>query len=217
MDLRGLMGNIRVILALDEEEPGAYWRILGELNGLARAVKLSWLSILTLGPEGVRELLSKFRDIYFIMDAKLADVGFMNERIARKLEEWGFRGVIIHGFVKPINMPRTGMDKYILVSMTQETHYDNLLDTVLAEVSGVERSGLVVPGNRLGVLSRVRSLFPRDIIISPGIGVQGGSAGCATKYGADFVIVGRAIYGSREPRGEFLRINEEALSMRCGV
>ena len=37
-------------------------------------------------------------------------------------------------------------------------------------------------------------------ILSPGVGAQGGSASEAIKAGADYVIVGRAIYKSDNPR-----------------
>ncbi|KQM11241.1 orotidine 5'-phosphate decarboxylase, partial [Methanomassiliicoccales archaeon RumEn M1] len=38
------------------------------------------------------------------------------------------------------------------------------------------------------------------LILSPGVGAQGGSASSAIANGADHVIVGRSIYGAERPR-----------------
>jgi orotidine-5'-phosphate decarboxylase len=46
-------------------------------------------------------------------------------------------------------------------------------------------------------------------ILSPGVGAQGGSATKALEMGADYVIVGRAIYGNPDPREAASRYIEE--------
>jgi len=38
------------------------------------------------------------------------------------------------------------------------------------------------------------------LILTPGVGAQGGTAGDAINAGADYVIVGRSIYKSDDPR-----------------
>ena len=43
-------------------------------------------------------------------------------------------------------------------------------------------------------------------ILSPGVGPQGGGPDTAVEAGADFVIVGRAIYQAEEPKEEVKRI-----------
>jgi orotidine-5'-phosphate decarboxylase len=48
------------------------------------------------------------------------------------------------------------------------------------------------------------------LILSPGVGAQGGSAAEALRHGADFVIVGRSIYEDPDPRAAALRIVNEA-------
>jgi orotidine-5'-phosphate decarboxylase len=46
----------------------------------------------------------------------------------------------------------------------------------------------------------MRSIVGDLLILSPGVGAQGGSAADAITMGADLVIVGRSIYGAVSPR-----------------
>jgi orotidine-5'-phosphate decarboxylase len=55
---------------------------------------------------------------------------------------------------------------------------------------------------------------PNLSILSPGVGAQGGSATKALEMGADYVIVGRAIYGDPDPREATGRYIEEIKSLR---
>jgi len=96
VDLKGVS---RVIPALDLTKPERYWALMRELRGLVKIVKVSWVTLLTIGPEGLRKLILDNSDVYFLMDAKLADVNFINGLIAGRLREIGIRGVIMHGFV----------------------------------------------------------------------------------------------------------------------
>ena len=50
-----------------------------------------------------------------------------------------------------------------------------------------------------GVIA-IREVIGDLKILSPGVGAQGGKASDAISAGADYVIVGRAIYGSEDPR-----------------
>lgn len=61
-------------------------------------------------------------------------------------------------------------------------------------------NGFIAPATHTDSITTVRSLS-RDLkILSPGVGVQGGSAYNAILSGADYVIVGRSIYNSKDPR-----------------
>ena len=72
-----------------------------------------------------------------------------------------------------------------------------------------------MPGNKPDLIRIARERFPSDVIISPGIGVQGGRIGCAVKSGADFGIVGRSIYESSDPVKALMELEEEAREARC--
>jgi len=57
----------------------------------------------------------------------------------------------------------------------------------------------VAPATRPERIKLIRSIIGERIIISPGIGAQGGSAGAAMQAGADYLIVGRSIYAAEDP------------------
>jgi orotidine-5'-phosphate decarboxylase len=67
----------------------------------------------------------------------------------------------------------------------------------LAVESGA--SGVVAPATRPERIRMIRSIIGDKLIISPGVGAQGGSAGEALQAGADYLIVGRSVYGSADP------------------
>jgi orotidine-5'-phosphate decarboxylase len=62
-------------------------------------------------------------------------------------------------------------------------------------------SGVVAPATRPERIKLIRSIIGERIIISPGVGAQGGSAGEALQAGADYLIVGRSIYEAEDPVG----------------
>ncbi|HPS92293.1 MAG TPA: orotidine 5'-phosphate decarboxylase [Methanothrix sp.] len=63
----------------------------------------------------------------------------------------------------------------------------------------VGATGVVAPATRPERIRVIRSIIGERIIISPGVGAQGGSAGAALEAGADYLIVGRSIYEAKVP------------------
>ena len=61
--------------------------------------------------------------------------------------------------------------------------------------------GFIAPATRPDRVKLVRSIVGDRLILTPGVGAQGGSASAAIEAGADYVIVGRAIYESDDPAG----------------
>ena len=59
----------------------------------------------------------------------------------------------------------------------------------------------------------IREIVGDLTIISPGVGVQGGSAADTIKAGADYVIVGRSIYQSDNPAAVAKKITDEILTV----
>ena len=62
-------------------------------------------------------------------------------------------------------------------------------------------SGFIAPATRPERIAAVRQVIGDLKILSPGVGAQGGKASDAIRAGADYAIVGRAIYGSEDPKG----------------
>jgi orotidine-5'-phosphate decarboxylase len=61
--------------------------------------------------------------------------------------------------------------------------------------------GIVIGGNRLDILKEFS--FKKELpIYSPGLITQGGNIKSALNYGADFLIIGRAILNSNDPLSE---------------
>ena len=70
----------------------------------------------------------------------------------------------------------------------------------------VGAAGVVAPATRPERIRRIKSIIGEKIIISPGVGAQGGSAGAALEAGADYIIVGRSIYEAEDPEDEAKRL-----------
>ena len=70
-------------------------------------------------------------------------------------------------------------------------------------------AGIIAPATRPERVAHYRKLVGDLKILATGVGAQGGSAGDVIKAGADYVIVGRSIYESKDPSGEADRIVEE--------
>ena len=64
----------------------------------------------------------------------------------------------------------------------------------------------MAPANNPEIIIKFRNLalsIGKNIrIFSPGVGPQGGGPDSAVNAGADFIIAGRAIYQSKDPRKE---------------
>ena len=70
----------------------------------------------------------------------------------------------------------------------------------------VGAAGVVAPATRPERIRLIRSIIGERTIISPGVGAQGGSAAAAFQAGADYIIVGRSIYGAEDPEGAAERL-----------
>ena len=70
-------------------------------------------------------------------------------------------------------------------------------------------TGVVAPATRPERVRQIREVVGDLAIISPGVGAQGGNAADAIRAGADYVIVGRSIYNSKNPGIEAEKIVKE--------
>lgn len=148
---------------------------------------------------------SKFPIIY---DGKIADIPYISKSIAKIAYEAGADAIIVHGFVgkdviEAILELSMG-DVIVVVSMTHTgaSQFLNPLSKKIAElVNSTSAHGVVLPATYPRILSSIRSILKENIyIISPGIKTQGAQVGDAIKFGADYEIIGRAIYNSPNPK-----------------
>lgn len=190
------------------------------------AIKINRQLVLALGIPAVSDQIIKLAEhlsIPTIMDAKLNDVGHTNEFMARTYFDAGFDAVI----ASPIVGWENGLDNVFALARARNrgvillTYMSNPGAEAFYSLMAKERnggtmpvfeilirlglewkaSGLIVGATNPGVISRVHDLAGSQLAIySPGVGAQGGDAGRTVEAGATYLIVGRSIYASTDPR-----------------
>jgi len=215
----------RIILAADfDGERGARLgkavSLVSALGGKIVGVKVNWHLLLPFGVIGLRGLAETCRSegLPLIADMKLNDIGSTNADAAETLFSNGFDAVIANPFVGY----KEGLED--LFAKSREMHKGVILLVYMSHGGAREGYGLkvgreplyvrfakkarqwgadgaVVSSRSLPVIRKVRTIL-RDVqlILSPGVGAQGGDARKAVRAGADYVIVGRSIVGANDPR-----------------
>lgn len=206
--------NSKLVVAVDVFDTDFAVDFSRKIGNEVFAIKINWPLVMVKGASIISEIS---RNARVICDLKVADIPNTNSLIARKVSENGAWGIISHSFVGSDSLEAvvssSGDTKvFSVVSMSHpgSEQFINARTEELIELSRkVGAYGLIAPGNNYESLSRVRRLAPDMKIMTPGVGAQGGSAVQAIKNGADFIIVGRAIYNSEDPVEAARKINRE--------
>lgn len=196
----------RLILALDETDEKRALEIAESVSGIVDAIKINWPLVLSAGPEMITKL-SKLSDV--ICDFKVADIPNTVRLIVENSVARGASAVIVHAFPGSDSLTeavKAAGDKASIYAVTEMSHPGGKEFTApnaerLAQIGvdcGVK--GFIAPATRPERIAAIRKIIGDREILSPGVGAQGGSAADAIKAGADYVIVGRAIYKSDDPR-----------------
>ena len=194
----------RIILSLDVEDRKRALDTVQMLKDLVDAVKVGYPIVLENGMGIVDEIS---RIIPVICDFKVADIPNTNILIANIVKRHGAEGLIAHGFtgsdsleavVKAFNPGSV----FAVVEMTHPgaTEFMQEKSIQIAKMAiskGV--SGFIVPGTRPARIRIYREMSEDILLLAPGIGAQGGEAKRAFENGADYVIIGRAIYHANDP------------------
>ncbi len=214
----------KIILAVDvggplESRAGAASSLVSALSGRIVAVKVNWHLLLPYGVLGLRELVARCADagLPLIADMKLNDIGATNVEAAETLFSNGFDAVIANPFVGY----KEGMED--LLRKSREMDKGVILLVYMSHAGAREGYGLKVGGRPLyldfarktrrwgadgavvsskspSIIRQVRSALDKDqVILSPGVGFQGGDGKRALESGADYLIVGRSIVGAKDP------------------
>ncbi len=196
--------NTRVILALDVTSRSDAMRVVNAVGDYVDAIKINWPLILAAGPEIIQEM-SEVEDV--ICDMKIADIPNTNRLIVEQAMSRGASAVICHGFTGEDSVKAcVEAAKGQVFVVTEMSHPGGKQFTAPAadKMAGLAKSagarGIVAPATRPERISDLRKIIGGMEIISPGVGAQGGKASDAVKAGADYIIVGRAIYESPDPR-----------------
>ena len=201
-----------IILALDVEETDRALRIAEEVSDYVSAFKVGYPLILSEGAD-VIDRVSKFGEV--IVDIKIADIPEVSKNIAKTLTSHGASGVIVQGFVgrdvvKEVR--KVSKNLYVVAEMSHPGNADFITGqseriAMMAKEEGAD--GIVAPAThpeRIKVLKHISGLK----ILSPGVGTQGGSYREALDNGADYLIIGRSIILSPDPKQKI----KELLSQR---
>ncbi|MDW5563998.1 MAG: orotidine-5'-phosphate decarboxylase [Methanomassiliicoccus sp.] len=204
----------RIILALDETDEVKALKVAEEVKDLVDAIKINWPLVLSTSPEMITRLA---RLAPVICDFKVADIPNTDRLIVEQVRRRGASGVIVHAFTGTDSLRAAveaagNLDVFVVTEMSHPGGQEftaPLAERFAAMAVEAGAAGVIAPATRPERIAKVRSIVGDLLILSPGVGAQGGSASDAISMGADHVIVGRSIYGAADPREAAGRIVEE--------
>jgi orotidine-5'-phosphate decarboxylase len=198
----------RLILALDVTSREQALSLAGELKDYFDAIKIGYPLILSAGLGIVKEISAT---LPVIADLKVADIPNTNRLICEAVLGAGASGIIAQAFPGKDSLlacaksaSAHGADLFVVTEMSHpgaELFMAPLAERMARLAVEAGASGIVAPATRPERIKLIRSIIGERIIISPGVGAQGGSAGAAMQAGADYLIVGRSIYEAEDPVG----------------
>jgi len=203
----------RLILALDVTDRKQALSLVGRLSPYFDAIKIGYPLILAAGLGVVKEVADLAP---VIADLKVADIPNTNRLICQAAFQAGASGVIAQAFPGKDSLlacadvaAEHGADLYVVTEMSHpgaEMFMAPQAESMARLAAEVGAAGVVAPATRPERIRLIRSIIGERIIISPGVGAQGGSAGAALEAGADYIIVGRSIYGAEDPEAAAKRL-----------
>jgi len=220
----------RLIIALDVETAAEARVLIASLGDAAGFYKVGLEMFAAAGMDFVRELKAQGHRVF--VDLKLYDIGETVKRAVAQVAKVGADFLTVHGSraVMAAAVAGRGDSSLKLLAVTVLTSFDEndlrqmgypcdvtslvelrVRNAMDAGIDGVVCSPLEV--------ARVRGITgPRATLVTPGVRSSGASSGDqkrvatpaeAIANGADYLVIGRQVTRSSDPRGEFLKICEE--------
>jgi orotidine-5'-phosphate decarboxylase len=205
-------------LALDVQDINQAVEIVSATSEYVDAVKVGLPLGLTAGL-GVIRRIEEHTDLPVIADIKISDVPDIAAQLAKICFSLGYEGITIQGFVGPTAIEKCVSESkktHDVIVVTEITHMDGeifmqpISEDIAQMAKDVGASGIQAPGTRPERVRILRKIVGDDLlIVSCGIGAQGGEIGGAIEAGADFEIIGRAIWDSPDPAKAAKRISQK--------
>ena len=200
-----MKSDSRLVLALDETDGKKALAIAESVGDIVDAIKINWPLVLSEGPQMITRL-SEMSEV--ICDFKIADIPNTVRLIVENAVSRGASAVIVHAFTGDDSL-RAAVEASgdaEVYAVTEMSHPGAKMFTAqhaeemarLGVECGVD--GFIAPATRPDRIAAIRAVVGDRKILSPGVGAQGGKASDAISAGATYAIVGRAIYGSDNPR-----------------
>ena len=184
------------------------------------AIKMNLQVLLPMGVDDIRYVTRYVSNLGLlcIADIKLNDIGNTNSAASSVLWDMGFDAIITNPIMGPsalagLTVEAHDMGRGVISLCHMSSHegavsyemqvggralYRKFLDWGLA--AGVD--GVVVGATFPYIIADCKkAAADRTDIISPGVGMQGGSAPKAFAHGSDYIIVGRSLINSADPAG----------------
>ncbi len=204
----------RLILALDVLDKKKALEIASKTAEHLHAIKIGWPLVMNAGMEIVSEISELSR---VICDFKVADIPNTTRLIVKTAKKYGASGIIVHSFVGRDSVRAAieeaqGMDVFVVTEMSHPGALDFMQKNAekMVEIAREEGArGIIAPATRPERLREIRKIAGDMLILSPGVGAQGGKARIAIEAGADYIIVGRSIYNASDPENAALKILSE--------
>lgn len=198
--------DTRLILALDVTSREKALSLALQLKDYFDAIKIGYPLILSAGLGIVTEI-GAIAPV--IADLKVADIPNTNRLICQAVLDAGAGGIIAQAFPGKDSLQACaksaaehGADLFVVTEMSHpgaELFMAPLAEKMARLAVEVGAAGVVAPATRPDRIRQIRCIIGERIIISPGVGAQGGSAGAALQAGANYLIVGRSVYEAEDP------------------
>ncbi|MBW1796408.1 MAG: orotidine-5'-phosphate decarboxylase [Deltaproteobacteria bacterium] len=193
--------------------------IIKKCRNYFSAVKVGNIMLYREGIDVIQRLKDA-SDLPVICDFKIMDIPDVAEELIGIGAETGMDGAMIWGMAGEETVYRCiSSYPYIMIFLlTEYTHSADVIDSTIADQMArmaveARAYGIQAPATRPNRIAELRRLVGHDLkIISCGVGYQGASYGSAIKHGADFEIIGRAIYRSDDPVVESKKAHDAILS-----
>jgi len=204
--------NSRMVFNLDVEKGIG---VLDEIEPYIAACKINRTLADIIGMNEIKGIIKQHPDLVFIADFKIADIPHTNKILSENAKQTGFDAVTVQAFAgsDAVLAVKEILDAVLVVAMSHNGAKEFISQHVrqfceLALNLGID--AVVAPATRTEEIRTVKEILKdKAIVLSPGVGAQGGNFGNAIKNGSDFEMLGRTIYDAKNPKERAKEIYEK--------